>query len=276
MDLKPIEDRIAALEQRPAPVAPDQSPLLGKVQGLLAQLDTVTQQVQTAQVAAATAQAAAKAAQEQASTANDQAKTAQEQARGAQDQAKGAEQQAKGAEDQAKAAQGQASSAQAQTAAVTDRAGQAQQLQLAATALDAGRPLGDIAGAPPALTRFATAPPPTEAALRLSFPAVAKQAAEASRPSLEGESLATRMWTRAQSLVTVKQGNRVLVGAPAAATLAQAQQLLDAGDLPGALHALQALDPAAAQAMTPWREQAQALVEARTALAGSFSALAHR
>ena len=241
VDLKPVEDRIAALEQRPAPVVPDQSAITGKVQALLGQLDGLAQQVQAAQAAA---------------------KTAQDQAAAAQ--------------GQATAAQGQASSAQAQTSAAADRVGQAQRLQVAAAALNEGRPLGEIAGAPPALTRFATTTPPTEAALRLAFPAAARQAAEASRPSLAGESLAARMWTRAQSLVTVKQGGRVLVGAPAAATLAQAQQRLDAGDLDGTLHSLQALDPAAAAAMAPWREQAQALVDARAALAATGAALAHR
>ncbi len=212
VDLKPLEDRVTALEQRPAVVVPDESALKGQVQGLVGQLDTLGQKI---------------------------------------------------------------TSTQTQANAAADRVARAQQLQAASTALNAGRPLGSLPGAPPALTRFATEPPPTEAALRLAFPDAAKHAAEASRPSLAGQSLAARMWTRAQSLVTVKQGDKVLVGAPAAATLASAQQRLDAGDLGGTLQALDALDPAAAQAMLPWRKRAQALLDARAALTSAVAALAH-
>lgn len=212
VDLKPLEDRIAALEQRPAVVVPDESALKGQVQGLVGQLDALGQKV---------------------------------------------------------------TSTQTQADAAADRAARTQQLQAASTALSAGRPLGSIPGAPAALAQFATEPPPTEAALRLAFPDAARQATEASRPSLAGESLAARMWTRAQSLVTVKQGDKVLVGAPAAATLASAQQRLDAGDLGGTLQALDALDPAATRAMLPWRKQAQSLLDARAALSSAVAALAH-
>jgi hypothetical protein len=67
--------------------------------------------------------------------------------------------------------------------------------------------------------------------------------------------------------VTVKQGDKVLVGSPAAEVLGTTQARLDAGDLAGAVHELDRLDPAAAQAMAEWRGQAQALLEARAALA---------
>ncbi len=166
----------------------------------------------------------------------------------------------------------QAQAAEAAAHSSAERAARVQRLQQASADLAAGKPLGTIAGAPPALARFATTPPPTEAGLRLSFPQAAQAAASASEPSKSGLSFAQRMWQRAQSLVTVREGNRVIVGAPATATLAAARSRLDAGDLAGAVADLDALDPAAARAMAPWREQAQALLDARAALASAAAA----
>ena len=50
--------------------------------------------------------------------------------------------------------------------------------------------------------------------------------------------------------------------------LAEAQGRLDAGDLAGALAALRPLDGQAAEVMAEWRARAQALLDARAALAG--------
>ncbi len=155
---------------------------------------------------------------------------------------------------------------EAQAGQSIDRAARLAPLQVAATALEAGQPLGEIPGAPPALSRFAVARPPTEPALRLAFPEAARAAAEASRPGMAGENLAERIWTRMTRLVTVRAGDRVIVGAPAAVVLADAQRKLDAGDLGGAVAALAALDPPAAAAMADWRAQAQSLLDARAAL----------
>ena len=141
-------------------------------------------------------------------------------------------------------------------------------VRAAQTALDAGQPLGDIPGGPPALSRFGRATPPTEAALRLAFPEAADRAVAASRPSTEGETVGQRMWQNARSLVTIRQGDKVLLGAPAAETLGGARARLDAGDLGGAVAALAGLDGPAAEAMAEWRDQARALVDARAALAG--------
>lgn len=146
------------------------------------------------------------------------------------------------------------------------RATRAAALTGAAQALAAGRPLGDIPGAPPALARFAAAAPPTEAALRLAFPAAASAAARASLPAA-GQSFGQRMLQRAEGLVTIRQGEEVLVGAPATQVLAEARVRLDAGDLAGTLATLNRLDPAAAAALAGWRAQAQALLDARAALA---------
>jgi hypothetical protein len=140
-------------------------------------------------------------------------------------------------------------------------------LRAATASLEAGKPIGDMAAASPALQRYATAPPPTEPALRQSFGGFAAAAEKASEPSGEGKDFGARMWARAQQLVTVRQGDKVLVGAPAAVTLAAARAKLDAGDLAGAVVALCPLDAAAAAAMAPWKRDAQALLDARAALA---------
>jgi hypothetical protein len=151
--------------------------------------------------------------------------------------------------------------------ALTARAASAERLQQAETALDAGQPLGDLPGAPPALAKFAKAKPPTEAALRLAFPAAASAAADASRPANDGKSLGERILMHASTLLTVKQGNTVVVGAPATTVLGTAETRLEAGDLAGAVAALDGLDSAAARAISGWRGDAQALLDARSALA---------
>ncbi len=140
------------------------------------------------------------------------------------------------------------------------------QLQAAAAALAAGRPLGAIPNAPPALAQFATKPPPTEASLRLSFDAAAAQAHTAGQPTPSDAPFLTRLWDRAQSSLTVRQGDRVLVGDAVSGVLEHARHQLDAGDLAGAVSALDGLAGPAAAAMAPWRAQAQSLLDARAAL----------
>lgn len=134
-------------------------------------------------------------------------------------------------------------------------------------ALSAGAPLGDIPNAPAALSRFATAAPPTEAALVLSYPAAAQAAAKAGGPAIDDGGFWRRVWLRVQNLVTVRQGDRVLVGDPTSGVLAHAQRLLVAGDLPGAVTVLKTLQGPAAAAMADWIAQAQSLIDARQALA---------
>jgi len=134
-------------------------------------------------------------------------------------------------------------------------------------ALSAGAPLGDIPNAPAALSRFATAAPPTEAALVLSYPDAAQAAAKAGGPTIDNRGFWRNIWLRVQTLVTVRQGDRVLVGDPTSGVLAHAQRLLVAGDLPGAVTVLKTLQGPAAAAMADWIAQAQALIDARQALA---------
>jgi hypothetical protein len=143
---------------------------------------------------------------------------------------------------------------------------QAAHVQAASLALAAGQRLGNLGAAPPALARFANVDPPTEAALRLAFPDAAREALAASRPATEGKPALARLWAEAQELVTIRQGDHVLVGDPAAGTLERARIALNAGDLAGAAAEIATLQGAAAKAMAEWLTQARALLEARAAL----------
>jgi hypothetical protein len=147
-----------------------------------------------------------------------------------------------------------------------DRAALASRLQSASIALELGQKLGDIPGAPAALSRFANTAPPTETALRQSFPGFAAAAEATSRPTSKDHNFAERMLFRAEALVTIRQGDKVLVGSPAAVTLEAAHGKLEAGDLAGAVAALTPLDDAARAAMAPWLNDAKALLDARAAL----------
>lgn len=140
-------------------------------------------------------------------------------------------------------------------------------IQEALIALNAGKPVGTIPNAPPALAAYASKAPPTIEHLRLTFPAAAKAALAAEQPDLKNAPLADRMWERAQSLVTVKRGDEIVVGNQSATTLATAQADLNAGDLQAAVAALAQLADAPKQAMAAWLTEAKALLGARAALA---------
>jgi hypothetical protein len=140
-------------------------------------------------------------------------------------------------------------------------------IEAALAALQAGRPLGTLPDAPPALAQFATLAPPTEAKLRDQFPALADHAQAVSRPDLAGRGFWQRTLTRLQSAVMVRQGADVLVGDPAAGILADARVKMQNGDLAGAVASLRQLTGPAAAVMQPWEDQASALVAARAALA---------
>ncbi len=152
------------------------------------------------------------------------------------------------------------------------RAARLARLQAAAAALAAGRPLGEIPNAPSALARFAATEPPTESALRLAFPEAAQRARAASRSAEADQGVGERIWQRVRNLVTIREGDTVLLGAPATAVLAQAQARLTAGDLAGSVAALDGLDAQAAAAIAEWRGRAEALLAARAALAGMLAA----
>jgi hypothetical protein len=139
-------------------------------------------------------------------------------------------------------------------------------LESARMALDAGQPLGDIPGAPPALANFATTPPPTEADLLLNFPAAARAADLASVEKLKGVSYWSRVRARLEGLITITNGSHVIIGPPAAAILEQARQRLSAGDLNGAVAELGNLSPTTQAAMGAWLQQARDLLAARNGL----------
>jgi hypothetical protein len=152
-------------------------------------------------------------------------------------------------------------------APASDRTNRIARIQAAFIALSVGQPLGDLPGAPPALARYATSAPPTEAALRLAFPAAARAALAADHPAPSDKPVLDRIWAEAQDLVTIRQGERVLLGDPAAGVLAHAQTALDAGDLAGAAAAVASLTGPQAQALAPWLDQVHGLLAARAALA---------
>ena len=162
----------------------------------------------------------------------------------------------------------QASAQADQLKALTQKAQITARLQSMSSALASGQKLGDIPGAPPALARFANEAPPTESSLRESFDRYADAAQKASQPAInENQDFGARLWSRAQQAVTVRQGDRVLVGDPIAGVIAHAHTALDNGDLAGSVEALKGLTGAAATAMQPWVEKAQSLVAARSAIA---------
>lgn len=163
---------------------------------------------------------------------------------------------------------GKTEHAQADFSGLAARTDRVARLQEASTALRVGEPLGDIPNAPPALARYAKLPPPTETALRLGFPALADQARIASRPDTAGHGFLERSWARMQESVTVRAGDQVIVGNSAAGVLARAQTSLDAGDLPGAVSALAALQGRPADIVHDWIDKARGLIAARDALAG--------
>lgn len=140
-------------------------------------------------------------------------------------------------------------------------------LEAALSALQSGEPLGDLPGAPPAVARYATAAPPTEAALRAEFPQVAAAARAASRPDLDQKTFMDRAMARVQQSVTIRRGDRVIVGDPAGGVLARAQEDVANGDLKGALSALASLNGPAAAAAADWVARVHALLDARAGLA---------
>lgn len=158
-------------------------------------------------------------------------------------------------------------SATGQAVSVAQTAARLARLHRAESALAAGMPLGEIAGAPPALARFANARPPTQAELKIAFPTMENAVRAASHPDMEGKGLFDRMWDRAQGLVTVRQGDTVLLGDKVAGVLSRARNAMEAGDIAGAVAVLSALSGELARASAPWVGDAKALLDARAALA---------
>ena len=151
--------------------------------------------------------------------------------------------------------------------AVTKRLNQLDRLQQASLALAAGRPVGDLPNAPPALARYAHAAPPTEAQLRLRFPRDQQAALAAKQPDLKDAPFVDRVWDRAQGLITVRRGDEIVIGDASATILNQARVALDAGDVTGAVSFIETLKGPPGRAMAGWLADAKALLGARAALA---------
>jgi len=150
---------------------------------------------------------------------------------------------------------------------VSDHLSRLARIQEASIALAAGRPVGDLPDAPPALARFAHAAPPTETQLRQLFLQSEHAAIAAKQPDNVTVPLMDRIWERAQGLVTVHRGEDVVVGNPSSVTLGQARAALDAGDLKGAISIVELLKGQPRDAMSNWLVEAKSLVDARAALA---------
>lgn len=177
----------------------------------------------------------------------------------------------RGAESQLATRLAALEAAQSRVAAVEMRATRLAAFDALRLRLDAGQPLGPslalLPEAPAALTRFATAAPPTEASLRLSFEASARAARAASEPAREGQGVLDSAVSRLSGLVTVRRGDQLVWGDAAATDIEVARRALDAGDIDAALARIDRLPPAAKGAMADWVAQARALGAARAALA---------
>lgn len=248
-DLGPLEARIAALEKRveqPAPLPPEVANLGPRLDALSTRLEQLA------------------AREEQLATQEQQLATHEQQLAGqVQDNEAAVGKRLETIEGRIGTIEQQAG----QLSGLADRAGRVARIQAAEAALDAGLPIGNLPDAPPALARFATVAPPTVASLRLAFPAAAQAAEAAAGPETGRTSFWQGVRRRVESLVTVRRGDQVIVGNPAEGTIARAARALDAGDLAGAVAAISQLQGAPAQAFAAWREQAEALLDARRALA---------
>jgi hypothetical protein len=259
-ELQALTDRVAQLEQRPAPAGMDVGPLTARV-ATLEKRATPDLAALEARVATLEKQVAD----------NSQFAARLDALSGRMDALSGRDQSALGdlgrRLDAVEARLMTLDHASAQMAAMAQQAAQRSRIQAAQAALAAGQPLGDLPNAPPAVVRFAAASPPTEASLRLAYPAAERAALAAGRPDTDDTPLYARLL--AQTGMVVRQGDRVLVGdADAdAGVLARARTALNAGDLRDAAAAVSGLSGAPAAAMAAWLANAKALLQARAGLA---------
>lgn len=263
--LNALERRLAGLEARPAPAMPDLAPLaarVGQIEGLQARIDRLGERLDAA-VAATRSVEAADAQRAEALRGRLEAGLAEAQSRlearlGTLE---------RGVNDAL--ARQEAAGRQALTALET-RARTLTAVVGLATALEAGRPLAPhlaVLGSPsPALARFAATGAPTEARLRLEFEDAAR-AARAAQDATPRGTLAESALARLGGLVTIRRGEQVVWGEETEAHLERARRALAAGEMEAVLAALDALHPAAKEAMAPWITRARQLQEARAAIA---------
>ncbi len=301
--LTALASRVAELEQRPVPVAPNLVPLESRIAGLegrlaglearppppppppvdlgplTAKLDvgtaTLTGRMDTLERRVAGAEQMAKADADKTDQIGAQVDAKMGAALGTVDAKLGQANAQIASQLDAKfdAKLGQSTAAltsqvDAKLGTLTDTARRLASLQVVGAALEAGQKLGPMPGAPPALARYADQAPPTEFVLRQSFGPAADAALRASQPVvMEDKPFLDRLWTRAQQSVSVREGDRVLLGDPVAGVIAKARAALNGGDLAASLTALQALSGPPKAAMADWIGQAQGLLDARAAVA---------
>jgi hypothetical protein len=87
-------------------------------------------------------------------------------------------------------------------------------------------------------------------------------------PDTEGKDFFDRVLARLQDvrLITVREGDHLVIGNAAAATLTHAKMLLDVGDLGGAIKTVGTLTGPPAEKMAGWLADVTSLVAAREAL----------
>jgi hypothetical protein len=281
-DLGPLQARIAKLEQRPVPDPAPLAALAGRVDTLTGTLnrlsakvdatagrtDAATGKIDTLASSLQSAQAALTSnVQATQATLSNQVGAATQHLEALSDRVQAGALATSGRLDVDEKRLAAIEQATSQISGLAARSARADRLSAAAASLAAGEKLGDIPDAPPALQRYAAVPPPTEAALRLSYPAAARAAEAAEGPAPEGSSFAERIWSNVSQAVTIRDGDHVLIGGSAAPTLERARHLLDAGDLAGAVTTLGALSGPPAAAMAGWVADAKNLLAARAALA---------
>ncbi|WP_374467808.1 COG4223 family protein [Phenylobacterium sp.] len=152
---------------------------------------------------------------------------------------------------------GQAAAATLAAAALVEATQAARPFPEELAALRAATPgLPELAG----LARLAETGAPTRAALAASFPDYAARAAAAARAPGEGAGVGERIGYALTRIVTVRRVGEA-TGDGVDARLARAERLAEDGDLDGALRALDALPPAAREALAPWRVRAERRAE---------------
>lgn len=106
------------------------------------------------------------------------------------------------------------------------------------------------------LSRLAREGAPSRASLAASFPDYAARAASAARKPGEGASIGDRITYALSRVVMVRRVGETAGGRPDA-LLARAERALEDGDLDRCFQALDKLPPAARDAMSPWRVNAE-------------------
>jgi hypothetical protein len=118
---------------------------------------------------------------------------------------------------------------------------------------------------------------PTLAMLTERFAAVAKTAAQSSPPAAADQGWRARVLATLKSLVTIRRaGEPQGKGAESGSALAEAQVALKNGDLAAAAAAVRRADGSGSPAMASWLEDAQARLDAETALAAADASLMKR